>query len=48
MEIAKKILEDPRRFCGILDKNAMESISIGNKIQKDRTGLYGILDKNGM
>ena len=48
MQIAKKILEDPGRFYGILDKNAMESISIANKIQQDRIGLYGILDKNAM
>ena len=32
----------------ILDKNAMESISITNKILQDPTGLYGILDKNAM
>ena len=33
-----KILQDPTRFYGILDKNAMESISIANKIVKDSTG----------
>ena len=32
--IANKILQDPTRFYGILDKNAMESISIGNKCYK--------------
>ena len=30
--------QDPTRFYGILDKNALESISIGNKILKDSTG----------
>ena len=35
---SNKILEDPARFYGILDKNAMESISIGNKILQDSTG----------
>ena len=40
--------EHPTRFYGILDKNALESISIANKIPQDRTGLYGILDKNGI
>ena len=29
-----KILRDPTRFYGIVDKNAMESISIANKILK--------------
>ena len=38
----------PTRFYGILDKNAMESISIANKILQDPTRFYGILDKNGM
>ena len=33
---------------GILDKNAMESISIENKILQDPTGFYGILEKNAM
>ena len=32
ISIAKKIIQDPIRFYGILDKNAMESISIANKI----------------
>ena len=50
--------QDPARFNGILDKNAMESISIANKILEDRarsykilqdpTRFYGILDKNAM
>ena len=48
MSIGSKTLEDPTRFYGILDKNAMESISIANKILQDRTGLYGILEKNTM
>ena len=30
--------QDPKRFYGILDKNAMESISIANKILQDSTG----------
>ena len=33
-----KILQDPTRFYGILDKNALESISIANKILQDSTG----------
>ena len=40
--------QDPKRFYGILDKNAMESISIANKILQDPTGFCGILDKNAM
>ena len=51
MSIAKrsyKILEDPTRFYGILDKNAMESISIANKVLQYSTGFYGILDKNAL
>ena len=43
-----KILQDPRRFYRILEKNAMESISISNKILQDITRFYGILDKNAM
>ena len=43
-----KILRDPTRFYRILDKNAMESISIPNKILQDHTRFYGILDKNAM
>ena len=35
--IANKILQYPRRFYGILDKNAMESISIANKMLQDPT-----------
>ena len=38
ISIANKILQDPRRFYGILDKNALESISIANKILQDSTG----------
>ena len=38
ISIAKKILQDPTRFYGILYKNAMESISIANKILQDSTG----------
>ena len=30
--------QDPKRFYGIPDKNAMESISIANKILQDSTG----------
>ena len=48
MLIAKEILEDPTRFYRILEKHAMESISIANKILQDRTGLYGVLDKNAV
>ena len=40
-----KILEYPTRFYGILDKNALESISIS---KQDPTRFYGILDKNAM
>ena len=36
--IANKLLHDPTRFYGILDKHAMESILIGNKILQDSTG----------
>ena len=32
----------------MLDKNAMELISIANKILQDPTRFYGILEKNGM
>ena len=48
ISIANKILQDPTRFYGILDKNAMESILIANKILQDPTRFYGILDKNAM
>ena len=48
MSIANKMLQDPTRFYGILDKNAMESISLANKILQDPTTLYGILDKNDL
>ena len=35
IRIAKKIIQDPTRFYGILDKNARESISLANKILQD-------------
>ena len=35
--MANKIQKDPTRFYGILDKNAMESISLANKILQDST-----------
>ena len=38
-----KILQDPTRFYGILDKNDMESISIANKILQDPIRSYKIL-----
>ena len=53
ISIANKIVQDPTRFYGILDKNTMESISIANnilqhparsyKILQDPTRFYGIL-----
>ena len=43
-----KILQDATRFYWMLDKNAMELISIANKILQDPTRFYGILDKNAM
>ena len=36
--IANKILPDPTRFYGILEKNAMEFLSIANKILQDSMG----------
>ena len=42
------ILENSIRFYGILDKNAMESISIVKMILGDPTRFYGILEKNAM
>ena len=33
-----KVLQDPTRFYGMLDKNALESILIENKILQDSTG----------
>ena len=36
--IADMIPQDPTGFYGILDKNALESISIANKILQDSTG----------
>ena len=47
-QYANKILQDPTTLYGILDKNAMESISIGKKILQDDTRFYGILDKNAI
>ena len=38
ISIANKILQDPTRFYGILDKNGLESISIANNILQDSTG----------
>ena len=35
--------QDPTRFYGILDKNAIESISLENKILQDPTRSYKIL-----
>ena len=43
ISIAKKILQDPTRFYGIIDKNTMESISLANKILQDPTRSYKIL-----
>ena len=43
ISIANKILQDPTRFYGILDKNDMESISIENKILQDPARSYKIL-----
>ena len=43
ISIANKILQDPARFYGIQDKNAMESISIGNKILRNPRRSYKIL-----
>ena len=43
ISIANKILQDPIRFYGILEKNPMESISIANKILRDtKQKCYGI------
>ena len=43
ISIPNKILQDPTRFYGILDKNATESISLANKILQDPTRSYQIL-----
>ena len=43
ISIANKILEDPKRFYGILEKNVMESISIAKKILQHPTRSYKIL-----
>ena len=42
------ILQVPTRLYWILDKNAMESISMANKILQDPIRFYEILDKNAM
>ena len=44
ISIANKIPQDPTRFYGILEKNALESIAIANKILQDPTRFSGILD----
>ena len=41
-----KILPDPTRFYGILDKNALESISIANKILQDSKGYLTKMLRN--
>ena len=46
--ILRNSKEHPTTFYGILDKNAMESISTGTNILQDPTRFYGILDKNAM
>ena len=38
ISIANKIVQDPTRFYGILEKNSMESISIANKTLQNSTG----------
>ena len=38
ISIANKILQDPTRFYGILEKNSLESISIAKKLIQDSTG----------
>ena len=38
ISIENKVLQDPTRFYGIQDKNAMKSISLANKILEDSTG----------
>ena len=43
ISIADKILQDPTRFYGILEKNGMESISIANKMLQDAARSYKIL-----
>ena len=43
ISIPNKILQDLRRFYGILDKNAMESIPLANKILQDPAKSYKIL-----
>ena len=43
ISIPNKILQDPTRFYGILEKKGMESISIANKILQNLTRSYKIL-----
>ena len=43
ISIANKILQDPTRFYGILEKNGMESISIANNILRNPRRFYKIL-----
>ena len=43
ISIPNKILQDPTRFYGILEKNGMEFISIANKIFEDPARSYKIL-----
>ena len=43
ISIANKILQDPTRFYGILEKNTMESISIANNILQHPARSYKIL-----
>ena len=38
ISIGNKILQDPRRYYGIQDKNAVESRSITKNILQDSTG----------
>ena len=46
MSIGNNTLEDPSRFYGILDENAMESISIANTILQYSTGYLRKMRKN--
>ena len=43
MKIHINSKEDATRFYGILDKNALESISIAKKIVEDSTGYLTII-----
>ena len=46
ISIAKRILQDPTRFYGILDKNTMEFMLIGNKILQDSTEYFTKMLRN--